>query len=296
MADDILLFGADGQVGWELRRSLATLGRVRPLVRRDVDLADADAIRQAIRAVRPSVVVNAAAYTAVDRAEQEPELARRLNATAPAVVAEEANACEALLVHYSTDYVFDGTKSAPYVEDDATNPLSVYGRTKLEGEVALQAARGRHLVFRTSWVFSARGGNFLRTILHLARERLELSVVADQIGAPTSAEMIADVSARAIVAAHREAIEPGIYHLTARGETSWHGYATHVVRRAAGLGASLALTEGAIRAIPTTAYPLPATRPANSRLATDRIERSLGVYLPEWEEFVDRALREILQP
>jgi dTDP-4-dehydrorhamnose reductase len=292
----ILLFGKGGQVGWELQRSLAPLGE---LVALDFDSADwcgsftdPDGIARTVRGLRPDVIVNAAAHTAVDKAESEPELARTLNALTPAVLAREATALGAWLVHYSTDYVFDGSGTAPWHEDDATGPLSVYGRTKLEGEQAV-AGTQRHLILRTSWVYAARGGNFARTMLRLAAERERLNVIADQIGAPTAAELLADVTAHAILRVRAAPQLAGLYHLVASGETSWHGYARHVIGRARELGQPLKAGPDDVAPIATAAYPTAARRPLNSRLATDKIRAALGVHLPDWRVHVDRMLTEI---
>ena len=294
----ILLLGRDGQVGWELQRSLAPLGEIIAPGLAEVKLEQFDTLRAAVRNHAPQVIVNAAAYTAVDGAEAEPDLAMTVNGHAVRVLAEEAGKLGALLVHYSTDYVFDGAKRAPYTEDDAPNPLGVYGRTKLEGDLAIQASGCRHLIFRTSWVYAARGGNFVKTILRLARERDELKVVADQTGAPTSAELIADVTALcAGYVRHcpeRFAGADGIYNLVASGETSWHNYARFVVERAARLGLPLKLASGAIRAVATGEYPLPARRPANSRLATDKLSRVFGIELPRWHIHLERVLQELV--
>ena len=292
----LLLFGKGGQLGWELQRSLAPLGEVVALDFDSGDLCgsftDPEGLARTVRLVKPDVIVNAAGHTAVDRAEAEPELARTLNALAPAVLAREASMLGAWLVHYSTDYVFDGSGSRAWVEDDAPAPLSVYGRTKLEGDIAI-AATPRHLIFRTSWVYAARGGNFARTMLRLAREREELTVIADQFGAPTSAELLADCSAhaiRAVVAAPRLA---GLYHLVAGGETSWHGYACHVLARARARGQILRAGPEQVVPIPTSAYPTPARRPLNSRLSTAKLGAAFGFHLPDWRVQVDRMIDEI---
>ena len=291
-----LLFGADGQVGWELQRAFAPFGEVKSLTQADVDLTDADALRAAVREAKPRVILNAAAYTAVDKAEGEPEVARAVNAVAPAIMAEEAKALGAWLVHYSTDYVFDGSKAGAYSEADQANPLSVYGRTKWQGEQAIAASGARHLTLRTSWVFGLHGGNFLKTMLRLAREREELAVVADQIGAPSSAELLADVTAHAVRVALRGDIDSGLYHLAAAGETSWHDYARFVVAEARRLGANLKLSDERIKAIPTEQYPLPAPRPKNSRLDCERIRHTLDLDLPDWRWHVRRTLMELLNP
>ena len=292
----ILLFGMGGQVGWELQRSLAPLGE---LIALDFDstglcgsFTDLEGIARTVRTVRPDVIVNAAAHTAVDRAESEPDLARTLNALAPAVLAREATLLGAWLVHYSTDYVFDGGGSAPWKESDTPAPVSVYGRTKLEGEMAV-AATARHLIFRTSWVYAARGGNFAKTMLRLARERDKLTVIADQIGAPTSAELLADCSAHAIRALAAAPHLAGLYHLVAAGATSWHGYAQHVLARAAVRGQTLKAGPDDVTPIPTSAYPTPARRPLNSRLDTSKVRAAFGFHLPDWQVQVDRMIDEI---
>lgn len=273
----ILLTGSAGQLGRELVRSLACLGEVVACDRRALDLGDADALRSVLRATKPSVVVNAAGYTAVDRAESEPAAAEAVNGLAPGILAEEAKRCGALLVHYSTDYVFDGAKGAPYTEDDAPAPLSAYGRSKLAGERAIAAVAGRHLILRTGWVFGLHGANFIKTILRLARERDELRVVADQRGAPTWTRHLAD--ATALLLARRDAAE-GLFHVAAAGEATWHGYAEAIVATAAAAG----LIERAPHVLPiaTADYPLPARRPADSRLDCRRLARDCGIALPDW--------------
>jgi len=295
----ILLLGRNGQVGWELQRALAPLGELVALDRagRDGltgDLAQPDRLAETVRRLRPKVIVNAAGYTAVDRAEDEIELAATVNADAPAALAREAAALGAWLVHYSTDYVFDGSDQAPRDESSATAPLSVYGRTKLAGEQAVVASGARHLVFRTSWVYAARGGNFARTMLRLAAERDALRVIDDQVGAPTGAELIADVTAHALRMALAEPRHAGVYHLAAAGETSWHGYARHVIEWARAHGHAIKVAPHAIEAIATTAYPTPARRPLNSRLDTTRLRRTFGLTLPAWQAGVDRMLSEVL--
>ena len=293
----ILLFGKGGQVGWELQRSLAPLGEVIALDHDSSELcgnfADLAGIAATVRALSPDVIVNAAAHTAVDKAESEPELARTLNALAPGVLADEAQKLGAWLVHYSTDYVFDGSGQKPWRETDVTGPLSVYGQTKLEGELAI-ARCARHLIFRTSWVFAARGANFAKTMLRLARERDSLSVVGDQIGAPTSAELLADVTAHALRTVRDRPQLAGTYHLVAGGETSWHGFACHVLERAQATGQTLKVGPDAVRAIATADYPTPARRPLNSRLDTSRLCQNFGVHLADWKIAVDRMLDEIL--
>ena len=296
----ILLFGKGGQVGWELQRSLAVLGEVVALDFGSVGLcgnfADLAGLAATIRQVAPDVIVNAAAHTAVDKAESEPDLARTLNALAPGVLADEAQKLGAWLVHYSTDYVFDGSGNTPWRETDATGPLSVYGQTKLEGEQAV-ARCTRHLIFRTSWVFAARGGNFAKTMLRLAREREQLSVIADQFGAPTGAELLADVTAhalRSVLSEPESSRLAGLYHLVAAGETSWHGFACQVLERAQARGQTLKAGPANVLAIGTADYPTPAKRPFNSRLDTTRLRTAFGLHLPDWRIGVDRMLDEIL--
>lgn len=294
----ILLFGKNGQIGWELQRSLAPLGAVIALGRESTadlcgDFADLEGLVKTIRLVGPDVIVNAAAYTAVDKAESEPASARRINALAPAVLAEEATKLGAWLVHYSTDYVFDGSGNSPRKEHDLTEPLSVYGHTKLEGEKAVEYCP-RHLVFRTSWVYSARGVNFAKTILRLASERERLSVVNDQIGAPTGAELLADVTAHAIRQAILNPSLAGIYHLVAAGESSWYDYARFVIEKARDAGCLMRVAPEQIAAIPTAAYPTPACRPLNSRLDTSKLQAVFRLQLPEWRVGVERMLMEIL--
>ena len=288
----ILLTGKKGQVGFELQRSLALLGEVVAVDREDCDLSDPAAIRALVARVQPQVIVNPAAHTAVDKAESEPELAHAINTIAPQVFAEEAAKLGALLVHYSTDYVFDGTKDGWYSETDTPNPQSVYGKTKLAGELAIAAANPRHLIFRTSWVFGTHGANFLKTILRLAVEREELKIIADQYGAPTAASLLADVTAHAVRQVLAEESKAaglyGTYHLVAGGETSWHGYAEQVVQLAK--DAEMQVLAKQILAIPTSAYPLPAPRPANSRLNTQKLQTACGLRLPEWQEGVQQVM------
>lgn len=294
----LLVTGCNGQVGFELRRSLAPLGHVIALDRLGCDLSRPDEIRRVVRELRPDVVVNPAAYTAVDRAESDVEAAFAINATAAGVLAEEVKALGGLLVYYSTDYVFDGRKAGSYVETDAVAPQSVYGKSKLAGELAIAATGAAALILRTSWVAGAHGNNFAKTMLKLARERDSLRVIADQFGAPTTAALIADVTAQ-IVARHwlfgeRAAFAGGIYHLAAAGETSWHGYASEVIRYAAALGIELKTDPAAIEAIPATAYPLPAPRPSNSRLDTGKLRETFGIHLPDWQQGVHHLLDQIL--
>lgn len=294
----ILLLGKNGQVGWELQRSLASLGEVLALDRHSTDfcgdLSQPERLAQTVLALQPDVIVNAAAHTAVDKAESEPELARCLNATAPAALAQAAAQIGALLVHYSTDYVFNGQGQSPWQEDSATGPLSVYGLTKLEGEQAIVASGCAHLIFRTSWVYAARGGNFAKTMLRLAAERERLTVIDDQHGAPTGADLIADVTAHAIRASLQQPALGGLYHLVAAGETTWHGYASQVIAQARSIQPALALKVGEIAAVPTSAFPTPAQRPLNSRLATHKLQKAFGLVLPPWQQGVNRMLAEIL--
>lgn len=292
----ILLFGKGGQVGWELQRALAPLGELTSL---DFDSTDhhADFTRPAqladtVRALRPDVIVNAAAHTAVDKAESEPEFAATLNAEAPRVLAAEAAALGAWLVHYSTDYVFDGSGNAPRGEDAPTGPLSVYGRTKLDGENHIRASGCAHLILRTSWVYAARGGNFARTMLKLAAEREALSVIDDQFGAPTGAELLADVTAHAIRACRADAKLGGTYHAVAAGETNWFDYARFVIEWARARGLPVKVAADAIRAVPTSAYPTAARRPLNSRLDTRKLRHAFGLELPYWQAGVMRMLTE----
>lgn len=290
----ILLFGANGQVGWQLQRALSPLGSVTAVDHAECNLADLDAIRALIAAVAPKIVVNAAAYTAVDKAESEPDLAHAINATAPAVMAEETKKRGALLVHYSTDYVFDGTKPSPYVESDVTNPQSVYGRTKRDGEDAILAVGGRGLIFRTSWVFGARGHNFVKTILRLAGEGKALRIVDDQVGAPTPAALLSDVTGQILAATRRgsQIDDARLYHLTAANPVSWCGFAREILRLAAATpGFSNLPAPESVTGIATADYPLPAKRPANSRLDCSRLERDFDLELPDWRPFLGRMLQ-----
>jgi dTDP-4-dehydrorhamnose reductase len=293
----ILLLGKNGQVGWELQRSLEPLGQLIALDRQTADglcgdLADLAAVRATIRQIKPDVIVNAAAYTAVDKAESEAEQAFIVNGQAMQVLAEEAAALNAWLVHYSTDYVFNGTGSVPWLETDAVGPVNQYGASKLAGEQAIIASGCKHLIFRTSWVYGARGNNFAKTMLRLAKDRETLNVIADQIGAPTGADLIADVSALAIRQALQQPDLSGVYHLAASGEVSWHGYAAHVIAFAQANGEKLAVT--AVNPIDTTAYPTPAQRPLNSRLDTQKLCAKFYLHLPDWQSGVNRMLREVL--
>jgi len=290
----VLLTGARGQLGFELQRALAVLGEVRALDHQQCDLADEAAVAATVAAYRPHLIVNAAAWTAVDRAESQPEAAFAANANGPAALARAAQHCGALLLHYSSDYVFDGSKATPYLEEDLPAPLSVYGQSKLAGERAVAEGCSRHLILRTSWVFGAYGANFLKTVLRLARERPHLSMVADQIGAPTSAALIADSSAQ-ILGQYLRAGQTGdfpfgLYQLTASGATSWCEYAQFVVEQAGRLGMPLSLGAADILPIPASAYPLPAARPANSRLDTHKLCTQFGLVLPPWQDGVMHAL------
>ena len=295
----ILLFGKGGQVGWELQRSLAPLGELVVLDNDSTglcgDFQNLQALIQTVRTVAPDIIVNAAAHTAVDRAESEPELVGMINTLAPGVLAQEARRCGAWLVQYSTDYVFDGSGERPWTESDPTGPLNVYGRTKLQGEEAIVHSGCKHLIFRTSWVYAARGGNFARTMLRLARERDSLSVVDDQIGAPTGADLLADVTAHALRRVLQQPELAGLYHLVAGGETSWHGYASCVIEQARSAGVDIRVAAGAIQPVPTSAFPAPAARPRNSRLATNKLQGSFGLHLPHWQIGVARMLTEILE-
>ena len=295
----ILLFGMNGQVGWELQRSLAPLGE---LVALDFDSPGplgADFTRPAslaatVRAVAPQVIVNAAAHTAVDQAEGEPDIARAINAAAPAVLAREAVAAGAMLVHYSTDYVFDGSGNQPWREDAPTKPLNAYGQTKVEGEQAIRNSGCRHLILRTSWLYSARGGNFARTMLRLATERDKLEVIDDQVGAPTGADLLADVTAHALRGVFANPELAGTYHAVAGGATSWHGYARHVIEFARLAGRPIRVQAQDIAPVASSAFPTPAQRPLNSRLDTRKLKQAFGLTLPDWQTGVERMLREVL--
>lgn len=292
----ILLLGKSGQVGWELQRALAPLGELVALDRQGEnglcgDLTDLDGLRNTIRSLQPDVIVNAAAYTAVDKAESEPELACLINALAPQVMAEEMCALNGWLVHYSTDYVFDGSGTAPWSETDRPAPLNQYGQSKLQGEQSIVQSGCRHLIFRTSWVYAARGNNFAKTMLRLAAEREQLKVIDDQVGAPTGAELLADVTAHALRQAMAQPQLSGLYHLSAVGETSWCGYAHYVIEQARSMGVKLAVKN--IESIPTTAYSTPAKRPNNSRLDTRKVSQCFALQLPDWQNGVSRMLKEI---
>ena len=293
----ILLTGKNGQVGFELQRALAPLGEVVAVDQHECDLSNPDAIRQLVAKVAPQVIINPAAYTAVDKAESEQQLAQAINGTAPGVFGEEAARLGALVIHYSTDYVFDGCASGAYLESDTPNPQSVYGKTKLAGEKALQASGADHLIFRTSWVFGAHGANFAKTMLRLAAEREGLKIVADQFGAPTSAALLADVTAQVLGQYKRQGrtgFPFGLYHLVAGGCTTWPDYAQTVVRAALAAGKPLKLTADDIVPITTADYPLPAPRPANSRLDTQRLRETFGLELPAWQSGLGHVLQQIL--
>jgi dTDP-4-dehydrorhamnose reductase len=299
MTMKILLLGKNGQVGWELQRALAPLGEVvaldfdstGPL---KADFSQPESLAATVRAVAPQIIVNAAAHTAVDKAESEPEFARTLNASSPGVLAREAASLGAWLLHYSTDYVFDGSGSTPWVEDAPTGPLSVYGRTKLEGEQAIRASGCRHLILRTSWVYAARGGNFAKTMLKLAKERDRLTVIDDQVGAPTGADLLADLSAHMLRTAQQRPEVAGAYHAVAQGATSWHGYARHVIEYARAAGQPIKVAPDAIAPVPTSAFPTPAKRPANSRMNTQKLQQTFGLALPPWQAGVERMLTEVM--
>ena len=295
---NILLLGKGGQVGWELQRSLSVLGQVTALdfdsQEHCGDFSQPEGIRDTVRQLRPDVIVNAAAHTAVDKAESEPEFARLLNATTPGVLAEEAARLGAWLVHYSTDYVFDGSGTRPWVETDAPAPLSCYGRTKLEGEQHIQQSGCQHLILRTSWVYAARGGNFAKTMLRLAQERDRLPVIDDQWGAPTGADLLADVTAHAIRDLQQRPEHGGLYHCVAAGETNWHSYAKEVLTLATKAQQAIKIKATEVAPVPTSAFPTPATRPHNSRLSTAKLQSTFGLSLPHWQQGVARMLQEVL--
>lgn len=295
----ILLFGKGGQVGWELQRSLALLGDVVALGSSGADglagdFRQPDAVAATVRTVRPDVIVNAAAYTAVDKAESDRDTAHLVNAASPGAIAREAAACGALLVHYSTDYVFDGSGSKPWVETDPTGPLSAYGATKLEGEQQIQRNTDRHIILRTSWVYGARGGNFAKTMVRLAKQRERLTVVSDQIGAPTGADLLADLTAHFIRAESANPALRGIFHAAAAGQVSWQDYAKFVLQRAQGAGVALKAGPDAVDPVSTSNYPTPARRPLNSRLDTTKLRQATGLVLPSWQSGVARMLAEVI--
>jgi dTDP-4-dehydrorhamnose reductase len=294
----ILLLGKNGQVGWELQRSLTLLGEVIALGSDSTepcgDLRQLDGLRQTLRTLRPDVVVNAAAYTAVDKAESELDLARTINATAPGVLADEVARLGGWLLHYSTDYVFDGSGSQAWCEGDPPAPLNVYGQTKLEGEQTIRESGCKHLIFRTSWVYAARGGNFAKTMLRLAQERERLTVIDDQFGAPTSAELLADVSAHALRQAIHRPQDSGLYHLVASGETNWWAYANFVIEQARRLRPDLALQVTEVAPVASSAFVTAAKRPHNSRLDTRKLQTTFDLHLPDWQQGVQRMLAETL--
>jgi dTDP-4-dehydrorhamnose reductase len=294
----ILLLGKNGQVGWELQRALVPLGEVIALDFDSTgplsgDFSKPESLAATVQAVRPHLIVNAAAHTAVDKAESEPNLARAINATTPGILAREAKACGAWLAHYSTDYVFDGSGQKPRTEGDTTGPLSVYGQTKLEGENLIRHSGCKHLILRTSWVYAARGNNFAKTMLRLAQERDKLTVISDQIGAPTGADLLADITAHALRTALTNPAVSGTYHTVAAGETSWHGYAKHVLEFARRAGQPIKVAAENITPVPTSAFPTPAKRPSNSRLSTLKLRETFGLNLPAWEMGVERFLTQI---
>ncbi|MCP4339203.1 MAG: dTDP-4-dehydrorhamnose reductase [Desulfobulbaceae bacterium] len=294
----ILLLGKDGQLGWELQRSLAPLGDVVACGRGEADLANLPALQALVRKISPQVIVNSAAYTAVDKAESEPDRALLINSEAVDLLAKEACLLNAWFIHYSTDYVFDGSKEGAYLETDATAPLSIYGQTKLAGEQAVRASGCKHLIFRTSWVYAARGNNFIKTILRLARERDELKIICDQFGAPTSAELLADITACCLYRLQYDASfsiqSSGIYHLVASGATSWHGFAQFIIDEALRYGVQLSATSEQVLPIPTSEYPLPAKRPANSQLDTKKLCTTFDLELPSWQLYAKRVVNEIV--
>ena len=295
---NILLFGKGGQVGWELQRSLSVLGTVTALdfdsTEHCGDFANPAGVAETVRALRPDVIVNAAAHTAVDKAESEADFARTLNATTPGAIAQEAAKLGAWLVHYSTDYVFDGSGNRPWAETDQPAPLSVYGRTKLEGEQLIAQAGPRHLILRTSWVYAARGGNFAKTMLRLAQERERLTVIDDQWGAPTGADLLADVTAHAIRHLHKRPEDAGLYHCVAAGETTWNAYAKYVLACAQVSNPAIAIKAKEVAPVPTSDFPTPAVRPHNSRLNTGKLQATFGLGMPHWQAGVARMLAEIL--
>jgi dTDP-4-dehydrorhamnose reductase len=296
----ILLLGKNGQLGWELQRSLACLGEVLVLDRHSTsycgDLSQPEQLVRTVLAYKPDFIVNASAYTAVDKAEFEPEFARCINTDSPAALANAATQVDAWLVHYSTDYVFDGSGTHARQEGEGTDPLSVYGQTKLDGEKAIVASGCKYLIFRTSWVYAARGGNFAKTMLRLAQERDKLTVINDQHGAPTGADLIADVTAHAMrhVLSMQKTSLSGVYHLVASGETTWHGYARYVIEQAKTMKPELNWKVANIASVPTSAFPTQAKRPLNSRLCTQKLQQAFGLVLPPWQQGVDRMLAEIL--
>lgn len=296
---NILLFGASGQIGWELRRSLAPLGNLTIVNNKHQhlcgDFKNPQGIAKTLRIISPDIIVNAAAYTAVDQAETEPEQARMINALTPGVIAREAKNLGALFIHYSTDYVFDGGGEKPWLESDPTGPLNIYGKTKLEGEDLIRASSCRHIILRTSWVYAARGRNFAKTILKLAKEKDVLNIIDDQTGSPTGAELIADISSHAIAAAWQRHDINGLYHLTANGHTTWHGYACFVIEFARQAGLDIKVAPDRILPVPTCQFYTPAKRPTNSRLNTSKLQNTFGLHLPDWQTGVTRMLTETIE-
>lgn len=292
----ILITGKNGQVGWELQRSLARFGHITAIDQDDLDLTDSSKVREVVRDLHPDIIINPAAYTAVDKAESDSATATAVNAIAPGILAEEAAKLGAVLVHYSTDYVFDGSKPSPYTEDDLPNPQSVYGRSKLAGENAVRMAGGKHLILRTSWVYGVHGGNFIKTILRLAKERSELRIVADQFGAPTWARDLAQTTASILALWQTKGWDDslsGLYHLTAAGRTNWHQYAEEIVRLARVYDTELAAKQLVIHPIATHEYPVPAKRPVNSVLANNKIADTFGIKLPAWQDSLAACMREL---
>ena len=295
----ILLLGKRGQVGWELQRSLAPLGEIVALSRDSQnhcgDLTNLQGLAETVQQIKPNIIVNAAAYTAVDKAESEPKLAQMINTGAPAILGREAESLGAWLIHYSTDYVFDGGRTAPWLETDATGPLGIYGATKLAGEQAIQESGCNHLIFRTSWVYGARGNNFATTMLRLATERNSLTVIDDQVGAPTGADLLADATAHTIRSVQSQPELGGLYHLAAGGETSWYDYAYFVINHALDIGYKLKASSNSIEPVPSNAFPTAARRPNNSRLDTSKLQTNFNLTLPHWQTGVTRMLTEILE-
>ncbi|MGP9632689.1 dTDP-4-dehydrorhamnose reductase [Halomonas sp. AOP43-A1-21] len=292
---NIFITGGNGQVGFELQRQFAIFGNILAPTRQELDLTNAQAVDTYLAKHQPALILNAAAYTAVDKAESEPEQARRLNAELPAQLAQYAAQQDITLVHYSSDYVYPGNGETPWQEDSPTGPLSIYGQTKLEGDNAITESGANHLIFRTSWVYAARGNNFMKTMLRLGREREALNIVNDQIGAPTPARLIAQVTALAFTPHHSQFtthIPQGIYHLAPRGETSWHGFACEFFSQALKAGKALAITPENTAGIPTSEYPTPAKRPLNSRMNLAKLEAALGVTLPHWQSQLALTLSE----
>ncbi len=293
----ILLFGVNGQLGFDLQKVLTSVGNVIGVDRKQIDLSQPESIRSIVRSYRPAVIVNAAAYTAVDKAESDVDMAYAVNALAPEVLAEEAQACGAIMLHYSTDYVFDGQKAGYYTESDTPNPQSIYGRSKLLGEQAVGRVCERHFIFRTSWVVGQQGGNFLKTILRLATEREKLRIVADQLGVPTTSELIAEVSAQVLCVMRNIAPDDkrwGLYHLVAGGETNWHAYAQYIITLLQRYGHTLKITPEDVEPITTAEYPLPAVRPANSRLDTIKLRSVFSCELPDWKVGVNNVLLQLI--